>query len=158
MKPDTISLRRRHLMMAGLAGVAAPFIAFAEERAGAPRVGHGVASEDMQKLVISGRVLGAADGKPLAGATVEAWTDSGLPLCAGVASDADGRFMFAASAPSAYSGAPRHVRYRVSYNGQATPVTELQFDGGSAAAPYRVAHLQRDESGVWRGSFGVTLV
>jgi protocatechuate 3,4-dioxygenase beta subunit len=67
-----VSLRRREVLIAGLATVAAPaaFAALPPAR---------------EKLILSGRLLGT-DGKPLAGATIAA--DG-----ARATTDADGRFM-----------------------------------------------------------------
>lgn len=97
MKPDTISLRRRQLMVASLA--ATPMAALASQ----PGALAGAA--DLQgRLVVSGRILDA-DGKPVFGARIEV-------LRAGadttVTTDADGRFMLATTASS-------RIRYRVSH-------------------------------------------
>src|SRR5882672_5021664 len=82
MKPDTISLRRRHLMMAGLA---APAALYAAQYAGMAAAG------SAQRLVMSGRILGA-DGKPLSGARVELLHPHSNDAI-GVETDADGRFV-----------------------------------------------------------------
>ena len=130
VNPGTISLRRRHLMIAGLAGAAAPLLAFAG-RAGACGAGG--------KLIVSGRIL-RPDRKPLAGATVEVWHAGAEGGGIRVATDADGRFMFVTAV------LPRQVCYRVSHEGHETPVRQLSL-----------AQPQRDEKGAWRATFGLTL-
>jgi hypothetical protein len=74
-----VSLRRRQVIIAGLATAAAPaaFCAAPWDVAA-----HTTSTEE--KLVLSGRILGS-DGRPLAGATVAAGRDW-------AATDADGRF------------------------------------------------------------------
>ena len=160
MKHDTISLRRRYLVIAGLAGVAAPATLFAGQCSGTLRnasVGAELFAGGGDKLVVSGRILGAPDCKPLAGAMVEVWHASGRVPCASVITDADGRFMFTTIAPAEYPGRPRHIHYRVSRQGHATPVTQLYFAREHGVSDDRVAQLQRDNAGTWRASFGVTL-
>ena len=78
-------------MIGGLGAVVAPVA-----------VSHSLFSvtEEPKKLVLSGRIL-AADGKPLAGAAVEAGA-------ARAATDADGRFVLAANTR----------RYRISHRGR----------------------------------------
>jgi protocatechuate 3,4-dioxygenase beta subunit len=151
VKPNAISLRRRQLMLAGLAGVTAPLTGFAAQRGAAQRdarvagitasPGHGT-----EKLIVSGRIVGA-NRKPLAGALVEAWhpeasTDHG----ASVATDADGRFMLTTRSPGGHSGQPQPLHCRVSHERHPARVTQLHF-----------ARPERDEAGVWRATFGVTL-
>jgi carboxypeptidase family protein len=64
-----VSLRRRQVIIGGLASIVAPAVSFAAR----------------ERLVLSGRIVGP-DGKPLPGATVAAGTVSAV-------TDADGRFM-----------------------------------------------------------------
>ena len=161
MKPDTISLRRRHLMIAGLAGVGAPLAIFADHWSAKLRDGTGPLDEAIggggtQKLVVSGRIL-APDTKPLADAIVEAWHANANGDRASVTTDADGRFMFTTIAPAEYPGRPRHLHYRVSHKGRATPVTQLHFAREPGVPDEVVAHLQCDDAGVWRATFGRTL-
>ena len=159
MTSDTISLRRRHLIIAGFAGAAAPLTVLAGQRNSMPSAAWGssrAASAGAENLVVSGRILGNPDGKPLAGAMIEIWSDPGRPLCTRASSDADGRF-FATIALTERAGPPRYIHYRVSHNGRATPVTRLAFADTPVFAGDLVAHLQRDEAAVWRASFGVTL-
>jgi protocatechuate 3,4-dioxygenase beta subunit len=86
-----VSLRRRQVIIAGLGTVVAP-AAISKTLPEAP--------DKREKLVLSGRILGA-DGKPLAGATVAAGR-------ARSATDADGRFMLVTDTR----------RYRVTYRGR----------------------------------------
>jgi len=145
MKPSTISLRRRHLMMAGLAGAAAPAplfagpLSFAEVRAAgsAPR------------LIVSGRLLGGPDGKPLAGATVEAWHAGAAGAAVRATTDGDGRF-FATIVSADPSGRPRRIHYRVRHEGREVPVTQRISDD-------LVANLRRDGAGAWRTTFSLAL-
>jgi hypothetical protein len=137
-----ISLRRRYLMIAGLAGAAAPAVAFA---GASPQDGLTVSSF-ADRLVVSGRILGA-DGKPLSGATVEIWPGGSREPAGSVNTDGDGRF-FTAIAPAEH-GRPRDLRYRVVHVGRGTPVKRLRFARGQ---------MQRDEDGAWRATFGATLV
>jgi protocatechuate 3,4-dioxygenase beta subunit len=159
VKPDTISLRRRHLMIAGLAGAAAPFTVFAGKHAVAP---DDVASlsgtnEGGGPMIVSGRILGASDAKPLAGAMVEVWSDYGCSNCTRATTDADGRFMLTASAPAEHEGAPRRLHYRVTHNGHATPLRPLYLGGGAGAAEEFIAHVERDDHNILRASFGVSV-
>ena len=130
MKTDAISLRRRHLMMAGLA---VPAALYSAQYAGM------AAADGAQRLVMSGRILGA-DGKPLSGARVEI-LHSHSNNAMGAETDADGRFML----DSAAAGR-QPVRYRVSRKGYPTRSSRLE-----------TTQLQRDESGTWRGTVGLTL-
>jgi hypothetical protein len=143
MRNHAISLRRRYLMMAGLAGAAAPAVAFAGATA-SPQDGLAVSSF-ADRLVVSGRILGA-DGKPLSAATVEIWPDGSREPAGSVNTDGDGRF-FTAIAPAEH-GRPRDLRYRVVQGGRGTPVKRLHFARGQ---------MQRDEAGTWRATFGATL-
>ena len=149
MKPSTISLRRRQLMMAGMA---APVALFASRcgAAGNALVAELVATAGggAETLLVSGRILGA-NGKPLSGVLVEALHENTNEVI-GVNTDADGRFMFTTTAPIGSSGLPRPVRYRVSHDGHQTPVTHLISDD-------LVANLRRDDGGEWRTTFGLTL-
>jgi protocatechuate 3,4-dioxygenase beta subunit len=161
MKHDTISLRRRHLMIAGLAGAAAPAITFGTQTNGVPldardagRIAAFSAGE--HKLVVSGRIL-RPDGAPLAGGTVEAWHVDADAAHASATTDADGRFMFTMTTTGKTSGRPQGIRYRVRHRGHDTPVTQLQFARSPGAPEGRVARLQRDDAGIWRASFGHSL-
>ena len=160
MTPDTISLRRRQLMVAG---AAAPMAAMAGYCMGAP-LGLPVVAEPGAgggragaKLIISGRVL-RRDGKPLAGAVVETWRADGEGGQASETTDADGRFMFTTIiAPAVSSARPLPMHYRVSHAGHETLVSQLHLAREPGVPGDRIAQLQRDEAGNWRATFGVAL-
>lgn len=162
MKPNAISLRRRQLMVAGLAGATTPLTVFAAPRSAAPRAalaaGHSAsAGSGMEKLVISGRIVGG-DRKSLASAVVEAWhARSNAHRGPGVITDADGRFVLTLTTPGGDSGRPRSVHCRVSLDGHQTLVTQLRFARAPGGAADQVSRLERDEAGVWRTTFGLTL-
>ena len=147
MKPDTISLRRRRLMMAGLAAPATLFAAQYGGTPGAAPVAE-LAAGDAEKMVVSGRMLGA-NGKPLSGARVKLLR-ADPKGDASVTTDADGRFMFT-------TAAVERIDYRVSHHGHATPVKQLHFARGRGVPGAQIVRLQRDDAGVWRGTFGLTL-
>ena len=114
MKPDTISPRRRQLIVGSLA--ATPMAALASQPGGA------LVTESTQgRLVVSGRIVDA-DGKPVFGALVEA-------LRAGsdakATTDADGRFMITATAST-------RLRCRVSHKDHGTHTEELALAADEA--------------------------
>ena len=154
MKHTTISLRRRHLMIAGLAGLAAPGALFGAWSGGLTDNAQATAGTGAEGkgLVISGRILGA-DGKPLAGATVDA-LNPGVDGIFSAVTDADGRFMFTTPAPT---GRLRRIQYRVSHPEHGVIKRELYLGSTTGDAADNVAQLQRDEAGTWRASFGLTL-
>jgi hypothetical protein len=115
MKPDTISLRRRQLIVGSLA--ATPMAALATQTTNSLLV---TAAPNGQ-LVVSGRIVGA-DGKPVFGALVEVLR-AGSEATA--ITDADGRFMVATSAST-------RIRYRVSHDEHATRVEELNLAADAA--------------------------
>jgi protocatechuate 3,4-dioxygenase beta subunit len=160
MKRQTISLRRRNLMVASLVGVATPASVFAAQCTGGLNKTADVVSlnTDMagRKLVVSGRILGA-DCKPLSGATVEAWHVYAHGDKAIATTDADGRFMFTTTAPSARAATVPQLGYRVSHNGHDLTQNQLYFTRQTEVADERISQLQRDDSGVWRATFGLTV-
>lgn len=125
------------------------------------------------RLLVSGRVLGAPDCKPLAGALVEVWhadangdysgftrgktDDPACLLRASLKTDAEGRYSFSTVVPAEYPGRPRHIHYRVSHAGHATLVTQLYFERERGVAEALVAPLTRDDKGGSRVVFDVTL-
>lgn len=125
-----------------------------------------------EQLVVSGRVLGL-DCKPLAGALVEVWhadangdyshftrgkpDDPACLLRAGIKTDVDGRYSYTTIMPAEYPGRPRHVHYRVSQPGHATLVTQLYFAKERGSVDGLIVALQRDDKGVSRASFDITL-
>lgn len=130
-------------------------------------------SRGKARLVVSGRVLGAPDCKPIAGALVEVWhadangdypgftrgkTDD--PQCllrASLKTDADGRYSFATIVPAEYPGRPRHIHYRVSHAAHATLVTQLYFERERGVADALVAPITRDDKGMSQAGFDITL-
>ncbi len=145
MKPSTISLRRRHLMIAGLAGAAAPVPLLA----GPLSVAEVEAGGSAPRLIVSGRILGGPGGKPLAGVTVEVWHADASGDFASATTDGDGRF-FTTITSAALSGRLRRIHYRVSHQGRETPVTQRISND-------LVANLRRDDASTWRTTFGLTL-
>ena len=115
VKPESILLQRRHLMIAGAAAVVVPAGWLFTTRARAALAGASPATQNATSLVASGRVT-TADGKPLAGATIYAWYvgaqgGANNEHARVLNSDADGRFVFDTIAPhiSADGIAPLHA-------------------------------------------------
>ena len=135
MKKDDISLRRRHLMIAGLAGLAAPAGIFAALDT------KGGLESAMRPLVVSGRVVDHA-GKPLAGATVAAASR------VNTTTDADGRFVFTTVADNARIDGPQSLDCRVSHSMHRTRDHRIDF---------RRASIQSDDAGAWRAAVGLQL-
>lgn len=125
-----------------------------------------------EKLALSGRVLGA-DCKPLPGALVEVWhadtngdysgftrgkaDDPACLLRAAIKTDAQGRYAFSTIVPAEYPGRPRHIHYRVSHAAHATLVTQLYFGRERGVADALITTLMRDDKGVSRAAFDITL-
>jgi len=150
MKSNSVSLRRRSIVIGGFAVAAAPALPAAGLDGTAA-----VATMDGQGgLVISGRIL-ARDGRPLTGATVEILGARDAQAAATATTDGDGRFY--AAVPSGRRGRPSLIRYRVSRNGRTLAVRELRFARGRQVAERQAGHLQRDDSGAWRAAFGLAL-
>jgi protocatechuate 3,4-dioxygenase beta subunit len=177
---------RRQLVFAGVAGLAV-FPALAQQcrvtpadqlgpfyTRGAPEQSDLCASGSggKERLQVTGRVLGA-DCKPLNGALVEVWhadangdyshytrgkkDDPACLLRAAVKTDAEGKYTFSTVVPAEYPGRPRHIHYRVSHATHATLVTQLYFGRERGVADELVAALKRDEKGVARAAFDITL-
>ena len=125
------------------------------------------------RLIVSGRILGAPDCKPLAGALVEVWhadangdysgftrgksDDPACLLRASLKTDAEGRYSFSTIVPAEYPGRPPHIHYRVSHAGHATLVTQLYFARERGVAEPLVVTLQRDDKGVSRAVFDISI-
>lgn len=109
MKRDTISLRRRQLVIGSLA--ATPMAALAAQANGTL-----VTAASQGKLVVSGRILGA-DGKPVFGALVEVLRAGSEAIAT---TDADGRFMLTTTAST-------RLRYRVSHKEHGTRVEQMSL-------------------------------
>ena len=156
MKTSVISLRRRQFMAAGLAAAAAPAALFAGPASAAHHneIASAIALGGAGKMIVSGRVLDA-DRRPLAGARVEMWRPEAQTERTGVATDADGRF-FVIITPAG-SGRPQLVHYRVSHRGRVVTENSLHFEREPGVPDDRIAQLQRDDSGAWRATFGLTL-
>jgi protocatechuate 3,4-dioxygenase beta subunit len=154
VKPNTISLRRRHLMIAGLTGAAVPATGLAAVCAGNSPPDAGVGTVSIGRgdtLLVSGRIVDA-NCKPVAGARVELLQPR-APDAAAALTDGDGRFVLTTIA----TGATRHVDYRVSREAHSAHVARVHFARRARAARADLAQLQRDEGGVWRTTVGVTL-
>jgi protocatechuate 3,4-dioxygenase beta subunit len=97
-----------------------------------------------ERLVVTGRVLGLPDCRPLGGALVEVWqadargeytlVGGGKPdpdclLRARVKADAEGRYRYATIPPGVYPGRPRHIHYRVGHPDYRVLVSQLYFRG-----------------------------
>lgn len=147
VRHDTVSLRRRHLIIAGLVGIAMPAGVFAAQSAGTRRGALAAESADGSGLVVSGRILGY-DGKPLADATVEAWQPGEAGSCLRASTDADGRFVLTSNTCAEHGGRPQALSYRVRHPGQRALESKLDFAH---------AQLQRDDTGTWRTAVGLTL-
>lgn len=154
MKSNKVSLRRRQVVIAGLAGAAAPATLYAGQDLFSAAPGEITAIAGRDGLVISGRVL-AHDGNPLAAATIEIWDARATDIAAATTTDGDGRFY--ASVASEYHARPRRIHYRVSRDGQTLAARQLHFARGHELAERQTGHLHRDESGAWRAAFGVTV-
>lgn len=157
MKP--FSVRRRQVLIAGIAGAAIPAVISAAHAA-APGLATASAMSDAT-LVVSGRVV-TPDGRPLSGAAVEVWhagagSSGTCAPCATVSTDGDGRFVFSATTPTNHAGEPRQLRYRVSHRDHAATARELHFSRASGVPGQQIARLQRDEAGTWRTTFALTV-
>jgi hypothetical protein len=148
---NTISLRRRRLMIAGVAGAAVPATGLTALRAdGAPEGIVGTVSIGRgETLLVSGRIVDA-ESKPVAGARVDLLHDAREHVAA--VTDGDGRFMLTATAPREL----RDVEYRVTRDGFPAQVSRMHFVRTPRAGRAELAALQRDESGVWRTTVGLT--
>jgi protocatechuate 3,4-dioxygenase beta subunit len=163
MEPNTISTQRRRLLIAGpivvTAGVAVPAIAFAgqgvDDQASNANRFEATASAQGDMLIVSGRILGM-DRQPLAGATVEAWHTHANTHRATATTDADGRFMFATTAPALHAGRVPNLSYRVSRDDRTLSEQQLYFTRESGFTGERISQWQRDDGGVWRATFGLT--
>ena len=71
--------------------------------------------------------------------------------------DAEGRYHFSTIVPAQYPGRPRHIHYRVSHAAHVTLVTQLYFGRERGVAEELVAALKRDDKGISRAVFDVTL-
>jgi protocatechuate 3,4-dioxygenase beta subunit len=177
---------RRRFLVAGAASIAVPGLALAQQCRVTPRdmvgpfyIKGAPAQADLcasgsggsQKLAVSGRVLGAPDCAPLAGALVEVWQadsrgdytqvgakqdDAGCLLRASLKTGPDGRYEFRTVRPGEYPGRPRHIHYRVSAKGHATLVTQLYF-ARERGVPEALVVTAAPKDGILAATFDVTL-
>ncbi|MDB5862804.1 MAG: Carboxypeptidase regulatory-like domain [Betaproteobacteria bacterium] len=154
MKPNTISQRRRYLMIAGLAGAAVPATSLSalctgdeptHDAAGTVSIARG------DTLLVSGRIVDAGC-KPIAGARVELLLQPHAEQTSAL-TDGDGRFVLTGTS----TRATKHADYRVTHDAHSARVARVHFARRSRAARPDVAALQRDEAGIWRTTIGVTL-
>lgn len=100
-----------------------------------------------EKLIVSGRILDA-HGKPAAHVAIDAWHADVHRTS--VIADADGRFMFTTTTPTADSA----IDHRVSHAG-ATTVSQLTL--APRAHVSAQSQVRRDDQNVWRTTFALTL-
>ena len=103
------------------------------------------------KFVVSGRILGAQDGQPLAGAQIEIWQADTRGVRAEhtrevVAADGDGRYF------AVMNGKAQRLQYCVSHQGYTAKVTQLHAMGERQ----RSVTLTRDDAAT-RAAFEMTL-
>ncbi len=181
------SRRRRRLIVTGIAGLATPIVALAQQcritprdalgpfyKSGAPLQTELCASGrgGGEKLAVSGQVLGMPDCKPLPGALVEVWQadahgdysqvgakveDARCLLRAGMRTDGAGRYAFDTIVPAEYPGRPRHIHYRISHQGYATLVTQLYFARERGVPDGLVTPIVRNAQGGLQAVFEITL-
>ena len=70
-----------------------------------------------------------------------------------VSTDADGRLMFTTTTP----GEREAISYRIAGAAGGAREGRFQLYSASAAGDAALVHLHRDDSGVWRSTFGLTL-
>ena len=180
-----MNLNRRRVLLGGAALLAAP-AALAQQCRVTPRDALGPfykanapaqvelcasGSGGSAGLTVTGRVLGAPDCAPLAGALVEVWQadargdysqvgakpdDPGCLLRASLRTGADGRYTYRTAMPGEYPGRPRHIHYRVSAKGYATLVTQLYF-GRERGIPPELVVTAAPREGILTATFDVTL-
>ena len=181
--------KRRKFLAATTALFAAPSTVFAQQCRVTPRDAVGPfyksgapfetdlcasGSGGAEKLLVTGRVLGMSDCKPLSGAVVEVWQadtrgeytlftpgkkdDERCLLRASVRTDGEGHYRFNTILPGEYPGRPRHIHYRVSHQGYATLVTQLYFARERGVPDQLVVSTSRSAQGVARAVFDITLV
>jgi protocatechuate 3,4-dioxygenase beta subunit len=178
---------RRRLLAMGAALLTIPSMSLAQRCRLTPRDGLGPfykpnapaqaelcasGSGGKERLIVTGRVLGVPDCKPLAGAVVEVWQadargdysqvgakpdDAGCLLRASLPTDAEGRYSFTTVLPGEYPGRPRHIHYRVSHKDHATLVTQLYFARERGVPEQLVVTPSRSDKGVAQATFDIRL-
>ena len=149
MTQQQFSGRRRQLLQALAGGAGVLAVPVATWAASEPVVQYGGG-----KMVVSGRVVAAADGRALSGAQIEIWQVDARGVRSEashevITADGDGRYF--AELPCA-PGASQRLYYRVSHTGYATKATQL-----NSAAQQRAVTLMRDPAGVTRAAFEMKL-
>lgn len=182
-----IDTARRKVLTAGLALLAMPAAALAQQCRVTPRDALGPfykpnapsqpelcasGSGGSEKLVVTGRVLGMPECAPLADAVVEVWQadergdysqvgakpdDARCLLRATIRTDPAGRYAFTTILPGEYPGRPRHIHYRVSRKGYTTLVTQLYFARGRGVPDPLVVSASRNAQGLAQAVFDITL-
>lgn len=155
MKIDSISLQRRRLMIAGAALTVVPAAGFATARSARAAAAAPATARHATALVVSGRLL-AADGQPLAGASVLAWQLCGKSGGCSVISDADGRFVFSTAAPQHGPDGIEPMRVCVTRPAGAPHYADLHFGHGRDTRNSVIARTLPDH-GTLRASFELTL-
>lgn len=146
MKHDKFSARRRQVLAIGATGAGAIVLPVAAMAANSP-----VVQFNGGKIVVSGRVVGAADGRALAGAQIEIWQANARGVrIEGThevfTADGDGRYFAVVQA-----NVPR-LQYRVSHTGYTTKIAQL-----NSGAQQRTVSLMQDDAGVARAAFEMKL-
>lgn len=136
MKHQNISRRRRQVLMMGAGTVAAPVIAMP--------VLEGSWMSTGAEAVVSGRVVSAVDGEPLAGARIDIWNHT---VRVTATADGDGRYFATVGSIDA------KLNYLVTHKGHTAQITQLRLTG---IRQRRVARL-RDESGITRAACELAL-
>ena len=149
MKHQKFSLRRRQVMAMGAGSLAAPVVAMA-----APKQMEPVVNFAGEEIVVSGRILGAPDGLPLAGAQIEIWHADARGVRAEstrevAVTDGDGRYFAAMGAGDAH-----RLHYRVSHQGYTARVAQMHAASG---VRQRTVTMTRDDEGSTRAAFELTL-
>jgi hypothetical protein len=147
MKHSKFSMRRRQVMAMGTIGagaLAAPGVVMAAHEPVVRQAG--------DKIVVSGRILGAQHGQALAGAQIEIWQADARGVRAEhtrevAVADGDGRYF------AVLNGNAHRLHYRVSHQGYTARVTQLH-----TGARQRSVTLTRDDAGATRAAFEMTLV
>ena len=129
MKTNTVSVRRRQMIIAGCAGAAVPGSLFAGQCTAGARVSDAALAATRaaraDKLILSGRIVDGACAA-VAGALVQAPHDRSTAV-----TDADGRFMLVASPAS--GAASQSLRLVVSHAAHGTRDARVHMARGDQA-------------------------
>jgi hypothetical protein len=137
--------------MLAAGGVGAGAMAVAAAPAVAAVMHEPLVQQSGGKLIVSGRVVSAHDGRALAGARIEIW-----PADARGVRDASTREVAVADGDGRYfarlEGKASRLNYRVSHPGYTASITRL-----NTGARQRSVTLMRDEHGATRAAFEMKL-